>query len=201
VEKKRQTMGDMNDKIIEMKAFIEKFDSMKKQNKLDLSLDQDLSFAVMNLVSIEEHLIFSGAKTEDTQYYNWVPQIREMRKKFMERLVKNKEGEMWCISKHLLATTMRLMEVGTKQQSLGQPKLAEEFFNHAYETYSLFWGLNLNLITKDQVKPEQLAMATDVQHNEPNNNQNTETEQLPAKQGMLKTLGALVKKAIDCCFE
>lgn len=196
-------MGDMNDKIIEMKEFIEKFDAMKKQNKLDLSLDQDLSFAVMNLVSIEEHLIFSGAKTENVQYYNWVPQVREMRKNFMERLVRNKEGEMWCISKHLLATTMRLMEVGTKQQSLGQPKLAEEFFNRAYETYSLFWGLNLNLITKDQVKPEQLAMAAAVQNNEPKDkNENIETEQLPTKHGgVLKTLSALVKKAINCCFE
>jgi len=201
VEKKRQNMGDMNDKLIEMQAFVEKFDTMKKQNKLDLSLDQDLSFAVMNLVSIEEHLIFSGAKTENSQYYNCVPQVREMRKKFMERLVKNKEGEMWCISKHLLATTMRLMEVGTKQQSLGQPKLAEEFFNHAYETYSLFWGLNLNLISKDQVKPEQLAMvATDTPNK---SDHNVEVEQPPAatRPGMLKTLGALVKKAIDCCFE
>jgi len=195
-------MGDINDNLIEMKAFVEKFDTMKKQNKLDLSLDQDLSFAVMNLVSIEEHLIFSGAKTENTQYYNWVPQVREMRKKFMERLVKNKEGEMWCISKHLLATTMRLMEVGTKQQSLGQPKLAEEFFNHAYETYSLFWGLNLNLISKDQVKPEHLAMATDT-NTLNKNDYNAEIEQPPAgtQPGMLKTLGALVKKAINCCFE
>lgn len=196
-------MGDINDQIIEMKAFVEKFDAMKKQNKLDLSLDQDLSFAVMNLVSIEEHLIFSGAKTENMQYYNWVPQVREMRKKFMERLIKNKEGEMWCISKHLLATTMRLMEIGTKQQSLGKPELAEEFFNHAYEMYSLFWGLNLDLISKDQIKPEYLTMKTDVQANIQNNNdQNTKLEQFSNKKpSMLKTLGTLVKKAINCCFE
>jgi hypothetical protein len=192
-------MSDVNDKIIDLKAFVEKFDSMKKQNKLDLSLDQDLSFAVMNLISIEEHLIFSGAKTEDSQYYDWIPQVRDMRKKFMEKLVKNKAGEMWCISKHLLATTMRLMEVGTKQQSLGKPKLAEEFFNHAYDTYSLFWGLNLKLVSKDQVKLQQQSVA--VEDYQVNNDTLEKAASSVKKPGMLKTLGALVKKAIDCCLE
>ena len=35
------------------------------------------------------------------------------------------EGETWCIAKHLLATTMRLMEVGTKLQSSGKKKSQE----------------------------------------------------------------------------
>jgi hypothetical protein len=53
----------MSDKAKEINALIEKFDSMKKQEKMDLSSDQDLSIAIMNLISIEEHLVFSGAKT------------------------------------------------------------------------------------------------------------------------------------------
>ena len=35
-----------------------------KNSELDLSLGQDLSIALMNLVSLEEHFFFSGAKTE-----------------------------------------------------------------------------------------------------------------------------------------
>lgn len=50
-------------KIDSVKEFVEKIDSSKKVNPKDLSSDQDLSIAIMNLISIEEHLVFSGAKT------------------------------------------------------------------------------------------------------------------------------------------
>jgi hypothetical protein len=49
----------MDSKTKDINALIEKFDNMKKQEKMDLSSDQDLSIAIMNLISIEEHLIFS----------------------------------------------------------------------------------------------------------------------------------------------
>jgi hypothetical protein len=180
----------MTDKIIDLKTFVEKFDAMKKQDKMDLSSDQDLSFAVMNLISIEEHLIFSGAKTEDSKYYDWVSEVRNLRKKLMKQLVKNTEGEVWCISKHLLSTTMRLMEVGTKQQSLNRSKVAEEYFRDAYGMYSLFWGLNFNLVSKDQIKKDS-ALANDY----------AISKDTVESKGVFKTFGALVKKAIDCCLE
>ena len=44
-------------------------------------------------------------------------------KKVLKKIIKDYEGEVWCISKHLLAASMRLMEVGTKQ--LGQNKKEE----------------------------------------------------------------------------
>ena len=54
------------------------------------------------------------------------------------------------MSKHLLATSMRLMEVGTKQQSLGKDEEAYKMFNSAYDMYCLFWGLNMGMMeTKD----------------------------------------------------
>jgi len=95
---------------------------MKKEDKLDLSSDQDLSIAIMNLLSIEEHLIFSGAKTNKTNYYDLVKDVREIRKELLKKIVKDYEGEVWCISKHLLAASMRLMEVGTKQLGIGKKK-------------------------------------------------------------------------------
>src|SRR4030042_6699168 len=99
---------------------------MKREQKLDLSSDEDLSIAVMNLVSIEEHFFFTGAKTGNNKYFEMILEVREMRKELLKKLLKNTEGEMWCISKHLLAASMRLMEVGTKQLSSSNKEEAYE---------------------------------------------------------------------------
>ena len=101
-----------------VKEFVERVDATKKKNPKDLSSDQDLTIAIMNLISIEEHLIFSGAKTGKNSFYDMVKDVRELRKNLMLKIIPSYEGEVWCISKHLLATAMRLMEVGTKQQSM-----------------------------------------------------------------------------------
>ncbi len=47
---------------------------------------------------------------------------------------------------------MRLMEVGTKQQSLGNKEAAYDLFNKAYDLYCLFWGLNMNMLNVEDVK-------------------------------------------------
>ncbi|MFR8207176.1 MAG: hypothetical protein ACLU99_13410 [Alphaproteobacteria bacterium] len=52
----------------------------------------------------------------------------------------------------MLASSMRLMEVGTKQQSLHNTEEAYKLFNQAYELYCLFWGLNMNMLNVDDVK-------------------------------------------------
>ena len=144
-EKKAQTV----------KEFVERIDSGKKKNPKDLSSDQDLTIALMNLISIEEHLVFSGAKTGKTSFYDMVKDIREMRKNLMMKVIPSYEGEVWCISKHLLATSMRLMEVGTKQQSMGRDEEAYGLFNQAYDLYCLFWGLNMGLVDTSGLKWEQ----------------------------------------------
>ena len=41
----------------DVKEFVERVDQAKKVNPKDLSSDQDLTIAIMNLISIEEHLI------------------------------------------------------------------------------------------------------------------------------------------------
>jgi len=132
-----------NKEPLKLQEFIEKFDSMKKQDKMDLSSDQDLSIAIMNLISIEEHFFFTGAKLQKPEYYDMINDIREMRKGLLKMIIKEYEGEVRCISKHLLAASMRLMEVGTKQLSLKNEKESYDLFNKAYDLYSLFWGLNM----------------------------------------------------------
>lgn len=174
------------DQIKDLNEFIEKVDSMKKQEKMDLSADQDLTIAIMNLVGIEEHFFFSGAKTGKNEYYDLINEVREMRKDLLKRIIKEYEGEVWCISKHLLAASYRLMEVGTKQLSQGKKEDAYELFGKAYKLYSLFWGLNMKLIgTSDIKKIDDEAINKD--DNE--------------KKGFMGKLGVMVKKAIDCCIE
>jgi len=44
-------------------TFMSKVKNLEKGHALDLSSDQDLSIAIMNLISIEEHLFFTSQKT------------------------------------------------------------------------------------------------------------------------------------------
>ena len=109
-------------------------------DKVDLTKLEDLSMAVMNLISIEEHLAFTAMKTKKEEYLHVLDSVRNLRKILLKKLVKNTEGEMWCISKHLLATTMRLMETSTKYIN-NDTKQALEFAKGAHDLYSLFWFL------------------------------------------------------------
>ena len=102
------------EKLQKINDLIEKVDEMKKQDKMDLSSDQDLSIAIMNLVSIEEHFFFTGAKTGKSEYYDLLQEVRKMRGELLRKIIKEYEGEVWCISKHLLAASMRLMLLGEK---------------------------------------------------------------------------------------
>ncbi len=172
--------------ISNLNELVEKVDQMKKQDKMDLSSDQDLSIAIMNLVSIEEHFVFTGAKTGKSEYYDLLNEVREMRKTLLKKIIKEYEGEVWCISKHLLAASMRLIEVGTKQQGMGNKKEARNLFQKAYNLYSLFWGINMKIIGTDDVKKID---------------DNAENKHDAEKSGFMAKLGELVKKAIDCCIE
>jgi hypothetical protein len=172
--------------IEKLNEFIEKADRMKRRDKLDLSSDQDLTIAIMNLVSIEEHFFFTGAKLAKTEYYDMIKDVREMRKELLKKIIKEYEGEVWCISKHLLAASYRLMEAGTKQLGIGKKDEAYDLFGKAYDLYSLFWGLNMKLLNVGDIKKiDDDALNKHDQE----------------KKGFMGKLGALVKKVIDCCIE
>lgn len=190
-----------------VKEFVERIDASKKVNPKDLSSDQDLSIAIMNLISIEEHLVFSGAKTGKTSFYDLIKSVRETRKELMLKMIPSYEGEVWCISKHLLASSMRLIEVGTKQQTLGHDDEAYKLFNSAYDMYCLFWGLNMGMMeTKDLkwIEPEldsvkQLTVkATEALKDAAIKEQ--PAEETPAT-GALAKMKSFVRKAVDCCIE
>jgi hypothetical protein len=166
--------------------FVKKYDDLKKSNRMDLSSDQDLTLAIMNLVGIEEHLFFSGAKTTNTKYYDLITEVRNIRKELLKKIIKEYEGEVWCISKHLLAASYRLMEVGAKQLDKNNKTEAYQLFENAYNLYSLFWALNMNIIDASGIKK--------IDENALNKNDNE-------KNGFMGKMGKLVKKVINCCLE
>ncbi|MBQ9035734.1 MAG: hypothetical protein IJ099_07260 [Alphaproteobacteria bacterium] len=194
-----------------VKEFVERVDAAKKLNPKDLSSDQDLSIAIMNLISIEEHLVFSGAKTGKNSYYDLIKQIREMRKNLLQKIIPSYEGEVWCISKHLLASSMRLMEVGTKQQSLGRDEEAYKLFNSAYDLYCLFWGLNMGMIESKELKwvePDiekikQIAAKTEetVQNVSPTSASESISAEEPQDNSPFAKMKRMVRKAVNCCIE
>ncbi|MEK7614550.1 MAG: hypothetical protein AAB428_02705 [Patescibacteria group bacterium] len=169
-----------------MEELIEKINKLKNTGGLDLSMEEDLSIAVMNLISLEEHFYFTAEKTGNNGYFDLMGQTREIRKELLAKMIDKHEGETWCIAKHLLAATMRMMEVGTKLQSTGKKEESQDMFKKAYEVYSLFWALRLKLISVDGVKK--------VGDNKLN---------IHDKEGLDKpmTKEELISKLIDCCEE
>lgn len=195
-----------------VKEFVERIDASKKVNPKDLSSDQDLSIAIMNLISIEEHLVFSGAKTGKTAYYDLIKDIRETRKNLLQKIIPSYEGEVWCMSKHLLATSMRLMEVGTKQQTLGHDEEAYKMFNTAYDMYCLFWGLNMGMMETKELKwiepdieevKKLSAKADDFMKNQTVAENEKVSEPVAAAEptSALSKMKNFVRKAVDCCIE
>lgn len=159
----------------EIEKWMKKIEGIKK-GEMDLSKDEDLSIALMNLISIEEHLYFSAMKTNNQEYINMLNSVREIRKELLKKIVKNPKGEEWCISKHLLAASMRLIEVGTKNLSAGDKSEANNYFNIAFQLYSLFFAINLGKVKIEKIK-------------------------LKNKKTIFQKFSDIVKKIVDCCKE
>jgi hypothetical protein len=177
---------------------LKKVEQVTKQKELDLSSGEDLSIGIMNLISIEEHLFYTSQKTKNKKYLDLLSQVRKIRTELLKEIIKDYEGEVWCISKHLLAASMRLMEVGTKELKKGDKEKAWKLFENSYKLYSLFWGVNLGVVgTKDvkrNTKDDEEVLLT----NDPTNkNRQPKTEFT----SVFSKLGTLVQKAIDCCRE
>ena len=184
-------------KIKDVKSLLEKVEEVTKQKELDLSSGEDLSIGIMNLISIEEHLFYTYNKTRDVKYIDLLNEIRKMRTDLMREIIKDYEGEVWCISKHLLAASMRVMEVGTKELKKNNKDKAEGLFQKSYQLYSLFWGLNLGVVsTKDVTRntKEQETIEFIDEKSPPAGGEK-------GSSSVFSKLGALVQKAVDCCKE
>jgi len=175
----------------DLTRLLKKVEGLTKDKKLDLSSSEDLSIGIMNLISIEEHLFFTSQKTGKEDYLNLLNEVRLMRTQLLREIIKDSEGEVWCISKHLLAASMRVMEVGTKELKKGNKEKAWDLFEKSYKLYSLFWGLNLKEIPVEStanIDSKEIKFL-----NEKFEEKNSSS--------VFSKLGTLVNKAINCCKE
>ncbi|MEK6904402.1 MAG: hypothetical protein AABW87_02295 [Nanoarchaeota archaeon] len=157
-----------------MEREIEEWLGKVNRKEADLSKEEDLSIGIMNLISLEEHFYFSAMKTGNRAYLDMLNSVRTLRKNLLKRIVKNPKGEEWCISKHLLAASMRLIEVGTKELDNNE-KDADIYFKAAFELYSLFFAINLNIIELKEMKEDKPFFS--------------------------RKISDIIKKIIDCCKE
>ncbi len=180
-----------------------KIKDLKSDNKYDLAQGEDLSVAIMNLISLEEHFFFTYQKTKEDKYLEMLNEMRLMRTQLMKDLVKNPGGEVWCISKHLLATSMRLNEVGTKQLKKEEMDNAKDSFQKAYDLYSLFWALNLDVVEVSDVRKEaqEENEVNLIEDNKEDINASNIGQVKQKRTGLFAKIGDLVQKAIDCCKE
>lgn len=171
------------------KELVKKVEKFEIDKNVDLSSGEDLSIGIMNLISIEEHLFYSFGKTKDKKYIDLLNEVRLMRTDLMRNIVKDPQGEVWCISKHLLASSMRVMEVGTKELKKGNKKEAQNLFEKSYKLYSLFWALNLSKFPNTKIKNSEKIKFTNDEGGKGS------TTSVFAK------IGDVVNKALDCCRE
>lgn len=165
---------------------VNKVSNFKIDQNLDLSSGEDLSIGIMNLISIEEHLFFTYGKTKNPKYLKLLNEVRKMRVDLLKEIIKDYEGEVWCISKHLLSASMRIMEVGTKELKKGENAKAEKLFKKSYELYSLFWGLNLS--SHSEIAHSTSHVAT------------LDAPKL-SNRGVFGKINEVVQHALDCCRE
>lgn len=171
------------------KDLLKRVEKVTAQKELDLSSGEDLSVGIMNLISIEEHLFFTYNKTKNKKYIDLLDETRKMRIELLKEIIKDYEGEIYCISKHLLAASMRIMEVGTKELKKGDKKKAQTLFEKSYQLYSLFWGLNLAKPDFIEASPGEKVNFID------------EKGKKKSSISVFSKLGALVQRVIDCCRE
>ncbi|MBU6370939.1 MAG: hypothetical protein KGH93_03380 [Patescibacteria group bacterium] len=159
---------------LDYRAVLAKIEEMKKGRNFDLSNEEDLAIAIMNLVSLEEHFFFTGAKTDKPEYFDLLTEVRAMRTKLLGRMIEKTEGESWCIGKHLLAASMRLFEVGTKLQSADKHDEAKETFALAYKLFTMFFAVRLKVV---------------------------DASKLHMKKDEPMTIQDIMTKLVDCCKE
>lgn len=101
-------------------------DEQRKANPLDLSADQDLTIALMNLVAIED-------TNPDSQIGEMVRNIRE---KLMVRMVADENAQ--AQAREYLSQAARKMNKAIQFQKTGNKKAAYEKYDATYEAYVLF---------------------------------------------------------------
>ena len=109
-----------------VKNLVEVADAKRKVNPLDLSSDQDLTIALINLVAIED-MAPSGEVAQ---------MVRGIREKLMSRMVSDDDRRS-CAREFLSNAALKMKE-GDDAQKSGDDKLAREMYDAAYDAYVMY---------------------------------------------------------------
>ena len=125
-----------------IKSAVECSDNAKKVNPLDLSADQDLTIALMNMVAIEK-------QSSSPQL---VQMVQEMRTNLMRPLLNNSvyEGDVWDASENMLNSAVLHMDAGLRALESGEKETAYAAFDSAYEAWVVFMGILYGFNTNDK---------------------------------------------------
>lgn len=109
-----------------LKCLVENADESKKVNPLDLSADQDLTIALMNLVAVEN--IAPNSQVGEM--------VRDIRKNLMSKMVV--APEVQSHAREYLDQAVSDMDSAIRAQESGDIAVAYKMYDAAYESYVLF---------------------------------------------------------------
>lgn len=109
--------------------------------KLDVGMKEDMLQGIIDMVCVEWHCIRSFQITGENDYLELKSAIRDMRQKWLEKIVKPK-AENFCITKHLCSVAKTKEEVGNRLDKLGKKEEAKEEYEEAGIIYGLIKALN-----------------------------------------------------------
>lgn len=88
------------------------------KQKIALSVDEEIFWAIANLIQAEEHLLQTLREVDGPiarQIGELIAFARSNRVKLMKQVgISNPAGELWCAAKHVISAAYRLMEAGEK---------------------------------------------------------------------------------------
>jgi len=130
-------------------------DREAKIHVADVGEAVDMLWAAMDFYCIEKHMEHSLMKiamelSDDDKrkkplmelYMNILNEVRKLRAKVLEKIVKNKMFDSWCPFKHLAGAIMQVNEVATREIYKGDTEKAREFIEIGSRAMTLFYILN-----------------------------------------------------------
>jgi len=131
-------------------------DKSYKYSQADIDRLQNVYWAAMNLLGIEEHIFFTAMKAEnDDDRNDWMAiheKVRKMRSKLLKIMLEGHvEQESWCTAKHILGAAMRLHEAAYKYEG----ELRKELTEYANFVYDLFYVMQ-ETVKKHEMKNKKM---------------------------------------------
>lgn len=116
---------------------------LEKLSPHDIGKKQDQAFAIMHLVSMEGHSLYSAMKAldnDDEGMYKFFMELHKRYRKIRGRHLKDiiddtSKYESWCLVKHIFGSTMRLLETAYKCE--GEKR--QRYIKDALFVFNSFW--------------------------------------------------------------